>query len=127
MGLRAFLRLTGKEVAEANKWRADLGSSTNLASENLGERNLPIQHLDKVKAIHADEALTPPEGKETVIGEAAIAYEEAPGPRRFLLKLPVEGVQFGDTDSLILPFGFEQVDVASKLEAAVDLFALKAK
>ena len=39
----------------------------------------------------------------------------------------MEGVQLGDTDRLAVPFGLKEIDLASELEAAVDLLAAQAK
>ena len=98
-----------------------------LTFEEQVERDFPVQHLVEVEAIHADDALATTERDEAVIGEAAVADEETSGPGRLLLDLAVEGVQLGDADGLAMPFGFEQVGLASELEAAVDLLAAKTK
>ncbi len=112
-----------KEIANANEGRAGLGGSADLAFEDLIERDRSVQHLVEIEAVHADDALATPEGDETIIGEAAVADEQASGPRRLLLDLAMKGVQLGDADGLAVPFGFEKVDLAAKLEAAIDLFA----
>jgi hypothetical protein len=113
----------GKEIANTKEGRAGLGGSADFAFEDLIERNPPVQHLVEIQAIHADDPLAPPKGHKTVIGEAAVADEKSAGPRRLLLDLAMEGMQLGDADGLAVPFGFEQIDFAAKLKAAVDLFA----
>ena len=120
-------RSLGKEVADADERRAGFSGAADFAFENLGEREFAVEHLVEVEAVHADDALAAPEGGETVIGETAVADKEAAGPCGLLLDLAVEGVQFGDADRLAVPFGLEEVDLASELEAAVDLFAAQAK
>jgi hypothetical protein len=71
----------------------------------------------------ADDALAMSEGSKAILGEAAVADEHAAGPGRPLLDLAVEGAQLSAPDRLAVPFGLDEIDLASEPEAAVDLFA----
>jgi hypothetical protein len=112
-----------KEVADADEWCACFSGTADFAFKNLVERDFAIEHLIEVQTIHADDALAASEGDETVLGEAAVADKEATGPGRFLLDFAVERVQLGNADRLAVPFGLDKVDLASELEATVDLFS----
>lgn len=85
------------------------------------ERDFAVEHLIEVETVHADDALAASEGCKAVVGETTVADEEATGPGRFLFDLAVEGVHLGGADRLTVPFGFEEVDLTSELEAAIDL------
>lgn len=89
----------------------------------MRERNLTVEHFVKVEPVHADDALAASEGDKTILGETAAADEQAAGPSRLLIDLAVEGVQLCDTGRLAVPFCLDEIDFASELEAAVDLFA----
>ena len=51
------------------------------------QRKLSIQHFIEVEAVHANDALAPTEGGESIITETAIADKETVRPRRLLLDL----------------------------------------
>ena len=64
--MRHGLALSGsmrKEIADSREWRTGFGRPSNLAFENMVERNFAIQGLVEVVAVHADDALASDEGR----------------------------------------------------------------
>ena len=47
----------------------------------------------EIPAIHTDDALTTPEGGESIRGEPVVAQQKAAGPPRLVLYLGVEGTK----------------------------------
>jgi hypothetical protein len=93
----------------------------------LVERYLAIEQIIEIETVHTDDALASAKGDEAVIGEAAVAHEQASRPGGLLFNLAVERVQIGDANWLTMPFGFQQIGLAAELEAAVDLLTAKAE
>ncbi len=116
-----------KEIADAGEGRASFGRPSNFAFENMIERNFAIQGLIKIVAVHADDTLASSEGRQPLIGEAAIADEEATGSSCLLFDLAVKSVQLGDAYGLALPLSLYEIRLLAELEASVDLFAPQAK
>ena len=81
----------------------------------------------EIAAIHANEALSTSKGRERFRGKSAIAQKETAGPPRLVLYLGVEGTKRRCVDQVISPFCFEQIDIVSQYEAAVDLLAHQAE
>ena len=94
--LRHGLALSGsirKEVADAHERRAGFGGSSNFAFQEVVERDFAMEHLIEIETIHADDAFAAAEGGDSVLGESAVAYEQAARPGRLLPDFAVKALR----------------------------------
>jgi hypothetical protein len=61
------------------------------------DRNLPVKAFIEVVPIHADHSLPTTKRDEAVLGETAVADEQATSPGRLLLDLALESMEVCST------------------------------